>query len=360
MYNPLVSIIIPLYNREQYILATIKSIIDQTYCNWEVVVIDDHSEDNSYNIVESLSSVDNRIKLYKRPSGLRKGACACRNHGLKLAKGEFIVFLDSDDLLAHYCLQKRVKNILLYPDYDYWIYPMMLFNKEIGDLDIISNINSEEDDLDRFLSRDQVWLITGPIWRKETLLNLGGFIETLPSQQDYDLHIRALIYDYKYIYFDLQCDSYYRQITSSHPGKKAFTLLQLFHRINLIFNIYNLLILSQKVNKKRKRLISHQILHLVQRIRWNKTINNRASFSNTLNFWGKAFKLNIIDFVQLMSGSLFILISYFYLDVRFRRLYTLIVRILKLVSNDLFLEPKNTLCKIHYSSVIDTLKKDAK
>ena len=90
----LVSIIIPLYNKERAIENTVKSVLRQTYNNIEVVIVDDGSTDNSRKIVEKISESDNRIFLYHKENG---GVSSARNYGLKMAKGKWVTFLDADD-----------------------------------------------------------------------------------------------------------------------------------------------------------------------------------------------------------------------------------------------------------------------
>ncbi|MFN4762864.1 glycosyltransferase family 2 protein [Gillisia sp. Q332] len=108
------SIIIPTYNRAHFLGETLEAVIAQTYQNWECIVIDDGSYDNTEEIISSYSDKDQRIKFYPRPATRKKGASACRNFGLEKSKGELIQFLDSDDLLANDKLEKQVK--LFKPD----------------------------------------------------------------------------------------------------------------------------------------------------------------------------------------------------------------------------------------------------
>jgi glycosyltransferase involved in cell wall biosynthesis len=106
---PLVSIIIPTYNRDHLIGETLDSVLGQTYTNWECIVVDDSSNDNTEEIIGSYSKKDNRFQFYHRPTTRKKGASVCRNYGLQKAKGELIQFLDSDDLLAKNKLEEQVK-----------------------------------------------------------------------------------------------------------------------------------------------------------------------------------------------------------------------------------------------------------
>lgn len=95
-----ISVIIPLYNKENSIFNTIESVLNQTYKNFEILVVDDGSTDNSANIVKSID--DDRIKYIYKKNG---GVSSARNRGVIEAKGEWILFLDADDCLYHKCLE---------------------------------------------------------------------------------------------------------------------------------------------------------------------------------------------------------------------------------------------------------------
>jgi glycosyltransferase involved in cell wall biosynthesis len=95
MKDKLVSIITPSYNSEKFISETINSIINQTFTDWELIITDDYSSDNSIGVIESFIKKDDRIRLYTLKSN--QGAGAARNHSIKMAKGRYIAFCDSDD-----------------------------------------------------------------------------------------------------------------------------------------------------------------------------------------------------------------------------------------------------------------------
>lgn len=109
MRYPLVSIIIPTYDRGQIISEALYSVLAQTYKNWECIVVDDGSHDHTQELINSFQEKCNQISYHKRPEALKKGASACRNYGLKLSQGELIQFLDSDDLLRKNKLEEQVK-----------------------------------------------------------------------------------------------------------------------------------------------------------------------------------------------------------------------------------------------------------
>ena len=94
----LVSIIIPCYNSQQFIGETLESASAQTYSNWECIIVDDGSTDKTEEIVRSHAAADSRFRLYTRPGDRTKGANACRNYGFEVSRGEYINWVDSDDI----------------------------------------------------------------------------------------------------------------------------------------------------------------------------------------------------------------------------------------------------------------------
>lgn len=106
----LVSIITPVYNCEKLIAETIKCVINQTYQNWEMLLVDDCSQDNSKKIIEKYAKKDKRIKYIKLEEN--SGAAVARNKALELSKGRFIAYLDSDDLWKKEKIEKQVKFML--------------------------------------------------------------------------------------------------------------------------------------------------------------------------------------------------------------------------------------------------------
>lgn len=108
----LVSIIIPVYNAEKYLKATITSVIEQTYNNWEILlIVDANSNDNSFIICEAFSKQDDRIKVFR---GIGNGVAANRNLGLEKISGEFVCFLDADDLWLKDKLAVQLNYALFY------------------------------------------------------------------------------------------------------------------------------------------------------------------------------------------------------------------------------------------------------
>lgn len=105
MAKPLVSILMPLYNAEQWVMDTIQCCLDQTYHNWELIVVDDGSTDNSCAIVGQIKEYDSRIKLFRQKNS---GACVARNTAFKHCKGDYVMYLDADDLISPDKIENQV------------------------------------------------------------------------------------------------------------------------------------------------------------------------------------------------------------------------------------------------------------
>ena len=108
--QPLVSIVTPIYNNEGVIGETIQSVLDQSYTNWELLLINDASRDNSQKAVQEFINRDHRIKYFEFSKN--KGVAEVRNYGSKMASGDFIAFLDADDLWHNSKLETQIQTLL--------------------------------------------------------------------------------------------------------------------------------------------------------------------------------------------------------------------------------------------------------
>ena len=222
-----VSVIVPCYNRETLLSATLESLSAQTLSNWECIVVDDGSGDKSFEVARQFAQKDIRFRVTRR-QGTRRGANVCRNQGLNLAVGEYAIFLDSDDLLSPTCLDHRVTAMDANPECGYGVFLTELFQEQVGDRKVLWNIYTETNDLARFLSKDPVWHTTGPIWSRTVVATLGGFDEDLLSFQDWDIHVRGLAAGIKY-FKDPVRDHFYRNRYSGSTAISAVSTVRADH-----------------------------------------------------------------------------------------------------------------------------------
>lgn len=113
----MISVVIPLYNKEKSITTTLQSVIDQTYTDWELIVVNDGSTDNSLavvkNFVAKLPITNHKFQILEQPNG---GVSVARNTGLLVAQGEYIAFLDGDDIWEPTYLEEAAQLIHDYPN----------------------------------------------------------------------------------------------------------------------------------------------------------------------------------------------------------------------------------------------------
>ena len=195
MTNSLVSIIIPTYNRVDLIQETLESILFQSYTNWECIIVDDGSTDNTYEIVNKYVIKDGRFQYHKRPDSRAKGANACRNYGFEISKGAFINWFDDDDLMHKDKLLLQLKK-LENSNYDFNICQTAVFNKVPNSKEVqllhpkIASNNPFED----FMKREIVWLTQAPLIKRTFLESFDYlFDEDLLAAQEWEFFCRVLL-----------------------------------------------------------------------------------------------------------------------------------------------------------------------
>ena len=192
MHKPLVSIIIPCFNRADIITETLDSVLSQTYTNWECIIINDESVDRTKEVVTKYCNKDSRIKLYDRPLSLKKGANSCRNYGLEISKGIYINWFDSDDLMHETFIKKKVE-ILEGKKLDFVISNSINFDDKGNESPIfdVDNVNKEITAVN-YICNIINWITMDVMVRKESIGSLR-FNEFLKSGQEYNFFSRYLL-----------------------------------------------------------------------------------------------------------------------------------------------------------------------
>lgn len=190
--HPLISVIMPCFNAAPYIEEAVLSVMEQTHKNLELIIVDDGSTDDSQLIVERLvAEHPGRIKTISQS---REGPYVARNHGLRVAKGEYIAFLDADDWWSKDCLEKLVAPLqedsgvaLAYCGWQNIGLP-----GGRGDPYVPPDYELENK-ATRFLSAAAPWPIHAALVRRTILDQVGGFDVDLPTCMDYDLWLRIAV-----------------------------------------------------------------------------------------------------------------------------------------------------------------------
>jgi glycosyltransferase involved in cell wall biosynthesis len=197
---PKVTIITPTKNRLKLLCEAMVSVQAQTFAEWEHIIVDDGSDDDTAKEVRRRAQADSRVRYIVRNIE-SAGANVCRNIGVREAAADFVLFLDSDDLLMPHCLMRRLEIMERNADIDFAVFQTQVFIGVPGDTNLTFNQELSGDDLLRFLFFEPPWIITGPIWRKATLQRIGAFDEGLLSWQDIELHVRAILSSCRYLRF---------------------------------------------------------------------------------------------------------------------------------------------------------------
>lgn len=307
--NPLVSIIIPVYNVERYLNECIESCINQTFKNLEIILINDGSTDSSPEICERYSNVDNRIKIVHKENG---GLSSARNEGLRLVKSDYIIFLDSDDWIelntvelalnameetksdiVFWNYNKRYLNkdeVSIYSNSDYLV---ELSGKDLKKikrriLGLINNELSNPTKTDAFIS---AW---GKLYKTELIKENN--LEFLPTQivgsEDAPFNIFAFHYAQKICYLPFALNNYRMYNESSLTKHHQNTLFPRFK--NLYFHLEEF-IDNHNLNEE-----------------YNEALKNRFALSLincTLSITSKNFKASFLEkrkaVKEILSDSLY-------------------------------------------------------
>jgi glycosyltransferase involved in cell wall biosynthesis len=197
MNEPLVSIIIPVYNSEKYLTETIQSALDQTWPNKEIIIIDDGSSDASLKVSGSFESPVIRVFHQKN-----KGASSARNYGLREAQGEYVQFLDADDLLPTDKIEKQMSQLIKNPDCIIgcrWVRFKYSLDHQFGTIGPHVSIKTDLSPLKWLLIRHTMllhaWLIPKGIIEKA-----GCWDETLSYNDDGEYMARVIAQTKKVLY----------------------------------------------------------------------------------------------------------------------------------------------------------------
>ncbi|WP_439475326.1 glycosyltransferase family 2 protein [Algoriphagus formosus] len=230
-----VSVIIPCFNNSRHLEETLQSVADQNLQGFECLVVDDGSEDGSWDIALKFVQSNQLFQAHRRSDSLPKGANSCRNFGAEKAKGKYLVFLDADDLLEKDALSYRLKKIS--QEADLGIFLTANFSVNIHQVIPFSNLikkdKGTQDYLNLFLDYRIPWHTSSGFWKKAFFQKIGGFDLDLQRYQDVDIHIRALSDSELKLWVDTssKITSYYRKSEFHQQvtlAKRSFLLNQGF------------------------------------------------------------------------------------------------------------------------------------
>lgn len=204
-----VTVIVPCYNYGHFIGEALDSIVAQTYENWECIIVDDGSTDNSMVVIADYVGRDNRFKYIYQEN---KGLSAARNTGIKHATGELLQFLDADDLLETRKLESHVKFLVEHPAVGIVFGEARYFSAEDpGELfasingknqPVTKKISGTGSDILKFLLVDNIMVVSSPVVRKTVVESVGLFDETLKALEDWEYWLRCALSGIYFEFYD--------------------------------------------------------------------------------------------------------------------------------------------------------------
>jgi glycosyltransferase involved in cell wall biosynthesis len=273
--SPLVSVLIPCHNNEAFVGEAIESALGQTYPNIEVIVVDDGSTDKSLNVIKSYGE---QIKWKSTPN---RGACAARNTAFGLSQGEFIQFLDADDLIAADKIEKQIPYLIQGAAEIVLCYGLIfgdgkpLRKKKRPFLD--------PNGVDPFVfSCNQGFSTHGPLHKRQNLEKVGGFNESVKRGQENDLHLRLTCSGAR-----LKLVKEHLHITRNSPNPNRITRQNMHPGCYLqsLYNLGNELIDNSIYNfnterrKAFRRMFFNQWLNLLKKMHYLDAMKTSLLFA---------------------------------------------------------------------------------
>lgn len=189
---PKVTIIMSTYNRAHFIVETLYSIQNQTFTNWECLIIDDGSTDNTLEVITPILEIDKRFQFIKRPESYLKGLSGCRNYGLDIAKGHYIQFFDDDDLMHPRKLELQVEPFLSSNKVIFTVCKFETFTEKDGDERILikPNFKLYHSHIGDAILIGEIKLNSLSAFWKAEIFNHFRFDETLKYAEEWELFTR--------------------------------------------------------------------------------------------------------------------------------------------------------------------------
>lgn len=265
----LISVIVPCYNQAQYLDECLQSVLEQTYPNWECIIVSDGSPDNTEEIAHRWVEKDPRFKYFYKENG---GLSSARNYGLEKAVGDFIQFLDCDDLLEKNKLKRSIQCFsetidIVVSGYRYFEDKEgPKFKRILGRSNFLPEVcllPSDNIDLKKLFSLKNPFVVSAPVFRKKVFERVGLFSERLISLEDWEFNIRCALNEMIFLH--------------SGYGEDDKVLIRL-HDESMMRNTKNMIL----ANKNLRKILNDNTLYVqvfgrkleddVTRLNWKELI----------------------------------------------------------------------------------------
>ncbi|WP_180146355.1 glycosyltransferase [Acinetobacter sp. YH12052] len=244
--SPLVTVYIPTYNRYDLLRRAVDSVLQQSHQNFELIIVDDCSTDNTIEYLQKLSEQDPRVRFFTKESN--SGACTSRNIAIKHAAGEFITGLDDDDYFLPNRIEVFVKQAHLLDDFSFIYSNNYLKHGDLLTLPrsrfLRPKIVSANDLLHANLVGNQCFI------RTEKMQAIGLFSEKLKAWQDMDTWYRLLSNDYHHRAKQIEEVTYVQDVTHE------YSRISTNNRLKKIMKVYHTFCSQNKLSKKQRQILA--------------------------------------------------------------------------------------------------------
>lgn len=288
MSNPFFTVIIPTFNRSELLREAIQSVLCQTFHDFELIIVDDHSTDNTIEVVSLFH--DNRIIYIVNDR--KKGSAGARNAGIFMAKGEWITFLDSDDTWLPHKLEQQYHQIEFIDDTTGFIYTGYCVYDFTKKEEVITYLPQKEGWIQyELLYTNYITGLPSVAVRKDIIQKVGGFDENFLALEDWELYIRLA------------------GITKFRFLKKALVHVRKLNNDRLSQDFQRklnaILLLRQKYNKlyRRSPRLCHRIATII--LMWSLQMNDWRSAIRAFPWTAVGIIVDPYNFIVTMRGIYF-------------------------------------------------------
>jgi glycosyltransferase involved in cell wall biosynthesis len=285
MFDTHISIIVPFYNRIDLLEKTIQSVLIQTSNKWELVLVNDGTEVDMSSLYKKYNS--SKVHFINKNFS-NKGANHCRNVGANEAKHEYIMFLDSDDLLTPWCIEERIKEIDKHRDNELYFFNGVEFDSELQEFTRLRTIFQCEEPLREFLNFQSVAQTSCAVWCKKTLDEIGGWDETVKSWQDGEIFVRYLAHKNNYVWSKSELPDV---LIRKHSSDNRISNTKGLESIKNLFQTYNTVLeyLNEPYLSQFRKNTTHSLYDFAEGIN-KQTYADYVKWINTLSIPNKEKK----------------------------------------------------------------------
>ncbi|HNQ67617.1 MAG TPA: glycosyltransferase family 2 protein [Bacteroidales bacterium] len=286
--NILISIIIPVYNRPKLIAECLDSVLSQTNPNWECIVVDDGSTDDTWKVLEDYAAKDERIRIFKRHRE-PKGAPTCRNIGADNATGDYLIFFDSDDLFLPWFIDVICEELLKNQDVEMLAYQQMCKDANSDRAWMRCVESNPEGYIYRYITFKKALSTSSIVWKKSSFFKTSTWDESLLSWQDPPLILNAFFLNFTFKWLNntplalIRIGNDETRITNA---AKVSDFIKCFDIIYNNLSIKNRLVFKKSIHK----LIWNQIMY-ISKYRELHSVVSYLSDKQLMSKWDNQFIL---------------------------------------------------------------------